>query len=200
MNERDLVTRAQKGEKDAFEQLVIQNQKMVYNYCLRMVGNREDAFDLSQEAFLKAYKALSFFKRESSFSTWLYRLTGNTCIDFLRKRGKSRVVSLSMENDAGEETEMQLPDENNLPEDLAERRELREAVARGLRLLSNNHRQVLVLRELNGLSYREIADSLEISEGTVKSRISRARLELCKYLKEYGNFQSGPSSNEMKGG
>lgn len=200
MNERELVSMAQEGDAGAFEQLVMAKQKMIYNYCFRMVGDREDALDLTQEVFLRAYKSLVFFKAESSFTTWIYRLAGNACIDFLRKNSRKKTVSLYVVNNEGEEDIMQIPDGALPPDKQAERRESCEAIARGLNLLGNDQRQILILREINGLSYGEIAEALEISEGTVKSRLSRARRELCGYLNTDGNFSGDVSSEKMKRG
>ena len=200
MDETALVQQAQRGDEHAFEQLVVAHQKRVYNYCLRMTGNPEDALDLSQEAFLRAYRALNSFKRESSFSTWLYRLTANCCIDFLRRERRRKVVSLSQMDRDGEQVLLEIPDPDEGPEASAERSELRTAISRALRRLSSDHRGILILREMNGLSYGEIALVLGISEGTVKSRISRARTELCKYLNIYGNFSAAVSSDIPRGG
>jgi RNA polymerase sigma factor (sigma-70 family) len=199
LEDNELVLRAQNGDKIAFEELVLKNQKMVYNYALRMVGDREDAFDLSQEAFMRAYKSLQFFKMESSFSTWLYRLTCNVCIDHLRKKNRMKTVSMTLVNDEGEEDFLDIPDESMSPVRAAENRELRAAILNGLSRLSADHRQVIILREINGLSYAEIAEILELNEGTVKSRISRARAELCKYLCEYRNFSGGKTSEKTGG-
>ena len=200
MEDKQLVDKAKAGDSAAFEQLVLLHQKVVYNYCLRMCGNREDALDLSQDAFLKAYKSLAFFKGESSFSTWMYRLTVNVCIDFLRSRKRHKSVSLTVENDDGEKEVLPIPDERESIEKHVERKELRAAIERGINMLSEAHRQVLVLREINGCSYAEISEILDINEGTVKSRISRARIELAKYLKEYRNFSAADTSEKTKGG
>ena len=198
MEEKQLVDKAKNGDSEAFEKLVLLHQKVVYNYCLRMCGNREDALDLSQEAFLKAYKSLAFFKGESSFSTWMYRLTANVCIDFLRSQKRRRAVSMTVENEDGEKEVLSVPDESECVEKSVERKELRLAIERGLKMLSADHRQVLVLREINGCSYAEISEILEVNEGTVKSRISRARM--AKYLKEYRNFSAADTSEKTKGG
>lgn len=199
MEEKELIQRAQRGDADAFEVLVRQNEKAVYNFCLRMCGSREDAFDLSQEAFIKAYRGLKSFKGESSFSTWLYRLTSNVCIDFLRKRKNEKTVPLFTENDEGEESERVIPDPGPTPHERAENSELRRDIQNTLLRLSTEHRQAIVLREINGLTYEEIARTLDISIGTVKSRISRARSEMCRELKKRWNFSGSTASNKTKG-
>ena len=189
MTELELVTRAKDGDDVAFAQLMQDNEKRIYNLTLRMTGNPEDAMDLAQEAFLNAWRGLKFFKGDSSFSTWVYRLASNACIDHLRKQKRRQALSttLSLDEDE-EERQADIPDERFQPETELERQELRRAVERGLGLLSDEHRQVLVMREVNGLSYQEICDVLDLEAGTVKSRIARARLALRKILLEDGNF------------
>lgn len=195
MTEQELIQAARWGDQSAFAQLVTANQAMVYSLAYRMTGNPEDAADLTQEAFLNAWRGLGRFDGRSSFSTWLYRLTSNACIDFLRR--EKRRVALSMTLDEPEEDgerQADLPDDRYSPQRELERREAAEAVRRGLAALSPEHREVLILRELEGLSYTEIAQALDLEEGTVKSRISRARLALRDFLQKDGNFFDGLSS------
>lgn len=190
MTEEELILKAQQGDEDAFAQLLDIHQGKVYGLTLRLTGSPEDAMELTQETFFNAWRGLPSFHRDSKFSTWLYRLATNVTIDFLRKEKRRRnlaVSSLSVE-DEDDQRVLDVPDHRFTPQSEAERRELQEAVHRGLTRLSEEHRQVLVLRELNGLSYGEIAQTLGIEEGTVKSRISRARLALRKILLEDGNF------------
>ena len=189
MTERELVRRAKDGDERAFEQLVTDNEKRIYNLCRRLAGNPEDAAELTQEAFLNAWRGLSGFQEGSTFSTWLYRLATNACMDFLRREKRRRSLSLTVSLDDEEEAvQVELPDERYAPEGELERVEQRQAIQEGLRRLSEEHRQVLILRELNGLSYQEIARVLDLEEGTVKSRIARARGALRKILLEEGNF------------
>ena len=144
---------------------------------------------LSQEAFLNAWKGLGKFQGDSSFATWLYRLTSNVCIDFLRREKRRNALSMTISLDDEEEArQAELPDERFSPHVEAERRERQEALRAGLNTMSAEHRRVLILRELEGLSYGEIAQVLGLEEGTVKSRIARARLALRNYLKKQGNF------------
>ena len=198
MSEQELVSRARAGDTAAFEQLMLDNQDRVYTLCLRMTGNREDALDLAQETFLNAWRGLSSFQGNSSFSTWVYRLASNACIDFLRKR-KRRQQGESPHSLDDEEAPLPEPaDPRGSPEEELERRELRRAVERGLQALPDHHRQVLVMRELSGMSYQEIGAVLDLDLGTVKSRIARARLALKKFLVQEGNFSPETPSKQTK--
>ena len=189
MTEQELVRRAKDGDQLAFEQLVTDNEKRIYNLCRRMVGDQEDAAELTQEAFHNAWRGLPGFQAESAFSTWLYRLASNVCLDFLRREKRRKSLSLTVVSlDQEEAVELEIPDQRYAPEGELERLEQRQAIRDGLARLSEEHRQVLVLRELSGLSYREIAQLLGVEEGTVKSRIARARGALRKVLVEEGNF------------
>lgn len=194
MTEQELVQRAKRGDQAAFEQLVRDNEKRIYNLVLRMVGNPEDALDLSQEAFLNAWKGLSSFKGDSSFSTWLYRLASNACLDFLRSKKRRQNTTVSPLSLDDEEAPPLPADERHQPQELLERKERAQALHRALDALPDHHRQVLVMRELSGLSYQEISDVLELDMGTVKSRLTRARLALKKILLKDGNFFPQPPS------
>lgn len=193
--EWELVQRAKQGDEESFAALVEQNQGRIYNLALRMTGNPDDALELSQEAFLNAWKGLGKFQGDSSFATWLYRLTSNVCIDFLRREKRRSALSMTISLDDEEEArQAELPDERFSPHVEAERRERQETLRAGLSTLSAEHRRVIILRELEGLSYGEIAQVLGLEEGTVKSRIARARLALRNYLKKQGNFFDSSTS------
>ena len=197
--EQQLVSAARGGDLDAFEALVRLYEKRVFALTLRMCGNPEDAAEAAQETFLAAWQGLAFFRGDASFSTWLYRLASNVCIDFLRKQKRRRGLDgVSLDEEQGTAAALQVPDSRFTPEGELERKQLRQAVQRGLEKLSQEHRQALILRELEGLSYGEIARVLGVEEGTVKSRIARARLDLRKILLADGNFSPPLSSIETK--
>ncbi len=188
------------GDVNAYEALVKEYEKNVYNLALRMTGNSEDAYDMSQEAFIKAYNSLTAFRGDSKFSVWLYRIVSNVCLDFLRSKNRRPTVSLSTENDDGEEVELDVADDSNSPELVLERGLTRDAVRRGLAALPDDHREILLLREIQGLSYDEIGEVLGIEPGTVKSRIFRARKKLCAFLIKDGNIPDFVSSSKERGG
>ena len=198
MREQELVSQARAGDTAAFEQLMLDNQDRVYTLCLRMTGDREDALDLAQETFLNAWRGLSSFHGNSSFSTWVYRLASNACIDFLRKRKRRQQGEAPLSLDDDEAPLPQPADPRGTPEDELERRELRRAVERGLQALPEHHRQVLIMRELSGLSYQEIGAVLNLDLGTVKSRIARARMALKNILVQEGNFFEAVPSKKIR--
>ncbi len=177
--EEALVKRAKQGELRAFEELILQHEKIVYNLALRMMKQSEDAKDISQEVFLKAYRNIRNFDERSRFSTWLYRITTNTCIDELRKRQKKPSLSIEEEMD-GEEGGIlrQIAAAGDTPEESLLRTEQKSEILQALNKLSPEHRTIVVFRDVQGLSYEEIAEILEIGLGTVKSRISRGRAQL----------------------
>lgn len=198
MQDELLIRRAQHGDADAFEQLLLEHQKNVYNLCYRMAGNPDDAMDLSQETFLRAWRCLDQYQFASAFSTWLYRLCSNICIDFLRKRRRQQTVPLTFEDADGEEQTYAVPDAQPLPEEQVELKLTHETLAAAMAQLLPEHRAVLQLRVVNEMSYEQIADVLDIQIGTVKSRLSRARNQLKKIL-ERGNLSRRASSECMEG-
>lgn len=195
-----LVQRIQSGDSDAFAVLMDEYQKQVYHLALRTVGNPEDAADMTQEAFLRAYRAIGSFRGDSKLSVWLYRLTQNVCIDFLRSKGRKPTVSLTVENEADEVQELDVADDRFDPEEQYQRKALRDAVRRGLMALPEEYREILILREINGLSYAEIGERLQLEEGTVKSRLFRARKKLCEFLQRDGNLPDTYASKNINGG
>ncbi len=200
MTVEELVQPAAQGDEMAFAQLVALHEKRVYALALRMTGNQEDAADVAQEAFLSAWRGLPNFRGESGFSTWLYRLTSNAAIDYLRKNKRQRAEASLNDGELG----LDAPDPAPTPQERAEAQSLRESVRWGMGELSQEHRQVLDLREYQELSYEEISARLGVDLGTVKSRLSRARSALRKILLKSGNLSgylpSNPSDNDERGG
>ena len=199
-DEKVLIRKVLDGDQEACAELVALHEKQVYNLCLRMTGHPEDARDLAQEAFLKAWRGLRFYKFESSFSTWLYRLTSNVCIDFLRQQKRRGTGSLVVSDEEGEETELEVPDPEPLPEQQVIQQENQRIVAAAMDELEEEFRLALTLRVVDELSYEEIGEILDLKPGTVKSRIARARIKLKKILTERGNLSNSDSSNQKRKG
>ena len=194
--EQQWVDAARQGDQSAFEQLVKLYEKRVLALTTRMCKNPADAEEAAQEAFLSAWQGLPFFRGESSFSTWLYRLASNACVDLLRREGRRQSAAGPSLND--EEARVDVPDPAPSPQERAEQAELREQIEAGLQALTPDHRQVLILREMHQLSYDEISQVLDVDVGTVKSRISRGRKLLRKFLVENGNFSPPQPSNHTE--
>lgn len=194
-----IVRKVLAGDVNAFEVLVSDNQKSVYNLALKMMKNESDALDVSQDVFLKAYTSLSHFRGDSRFSVWLYRLTYNACIDATRKSKASVNVSLTVNDEDNTTTEMELVDSRPLPERQAERRETQREVQEAISQLPEDQRKIIVMREFSDMAYEDIAESLDISVGTVKSRLSRARKSLAKILINSGTFSPPKRLNNVEG-
>ncbi|MDR1117192.1 MAG: sigma-70 family RNA polymerase sigma factor [Oscillospiraceae bacterium] len=194
MDEIRLVAMAAAGNADSFEQLVLLYQKKVYSMAYHMTGSHFDAQDVTQEAFLRVYRSLSGFKSDSKFSTWLYKIVSNLCIDCNRK--KKHTLPLYIEDGNGEESVIEIPDNGGSPETALERSELGLELLNAVRGLSEEHRQIFIMREISGMSYGEIGEALLIEEGTVKSRIYRAREKLREALLLRGNIPENYSSKK----
>ena len=188
----NLIQAARNGDQVAFGELVQQYQKRVFALAVRMCPTPELAEEAAQEAFLAAWQGLPFFRGDSAFATWLYRLTSNACVDLLRKENRHQGPSLDDETVSAE-----VPDPAPTPEKAVEQQELRRQIEAGLQTLSPEHREVLILREIQQLSYDEIADVLSLDLGTVKSRINRGRRQ---FLLKQGNFLSSAASNKTERG
>lgn len=182
--------RAASGDTAAFERLVRKYEKYVCTTVFSVIRNRDDSFDVAQEVFLKLYHSIGSFKGESSFSSWLYRIAKNSALDFLRKQKKAQTVSLNAENDDGEKRLPDLPDpsDRNHPEKAALAAEKREMLYAALNRLTPEHREMILLRDINGYTYEEMSDMLGLESGTVKSRLFRAREALRKILAENHYF------------
>lgn len=198
MEEKHILARARRGELPAFEELVRRHEKRVYAVALRSSGSPEDAEDITQEVFLRAWRSIEEFRGDSGFSTWLFRITMNLCVDHARhKHAQPQTQPLVM---GEEESERPLPDTAPTPEEHLDNSELGRELAAALDEVSEEHRRIVLLRDVSGMSYTEIAEVLEISEGTVKSRLSRARIALRKVLLRRGNLLPSAASNDVKGG
>ena len=166
--------RAARGDEQAFEALISPHLDVTYRLCLRMMGNEQDAADMTQEALVRAWRSLSTYKAQSRFSTWLYRIASNVCLDELRKRKNRQTESLQALSEAGFDP----ADEADTPERAAEGKDTRRQLAAAIGSLTEEHRAALLLRDVHGLSYEEIASVLDVNLNTAKSRISRARAAL----------------------
>ena len=192
MTEQELIRAAQRGSERAFEEIVQRYEKQVYHLALRMCGREEDAWEVYQEAFLSAWRGLGSFRGDAALSTWLYHLTSNAAIDYLRRQNRQRALEgTSLDDEEAPEPADTAPS----PAQAAEQGELREQIQAGLMALSASQRQVLLLRELQGLTYEEISRALALDLGTVKSRIARGRENLRKFLLATGNFSDRLPSN-----
>jgi RNA polymerase sigma factor, sigma-70 family len=183
------VKRALDGDTDAFAELVDRYQNMVYNLAFQSLRNPDDAFDASQDVFLKVYKALKSFRGDSKFSTWIYSIAQNTIRDYIRARSR-RITPLSLsdygdgDSGGGEVRQLDIPDSDpkSSPAEVYERKERDEAVREAISSLSETHREIVVMRDIEGCSYEQISERLGLELGTVKSRLNRARLAVKDYL------------------
>lgn len=192
--EKVLLQRAKKGEMAAFESLVTAYERRVYSLALRSTGSEADAADITQEVFLRAYRSLDTFRGESGFSTWLYRITVNLCVDLARKNNPAESLD--------DEQALEAPETRGAyqPETALANSELRRELDAALSLVSEEHRKIVILRDVAGMSYADIAAALELEEGTVKSRLARARAALRKILIERENISLPSASKQTERG
>jgi len=184
-DDRSLVRAAQGGDARAFRALVERYQRRVYQLALGMMKDPDDAMDIAQETFVRVHRYLPSFKGDSSFFTWTYRIATNLCLDSARKRGRSERVEMD-ESDAEIESRMDPPSAALAgPQRAALNAELKAKIDEALAALSEKHRAILLLREVEGLSYEELARTLGIRKGTVMSRLFHARLKMQRKLREY---------------
>src|SRR5688572_22300072 len=175
--DRELVEKAKTGDRRAFGKLVEKYQRRVYSLAFGILRQREDAWDVAQEAFVKAYKKLDRFEGTAAFYTWLYRITYNLSIDTLREKARRETVDLDEGRKLEEALETdQTPAEH--PDQMAQRKELHRVLQAAMSKLSDKHRAIIVLREVEGLSYEEMAEVLGISKGTVMRRLFHGRENL----------------------
>ena len=186
----ELMRRAASGEDAAFESLVRHFEGMVYSFALQSLRRREDAEDATQEVFLKLWRTLGTWRDEASVKTYIMRIARNTVIDMIRRRNSRPTDSLTVEDDDGEESQLDIADTDTSSNPAADyaRREQIEEVRRAIDELPPDHREIIILRDINGLSYDEIAEATGLYPGTVKSRLSRARNNLKEILKTRNFF------------
>ncbi len=184
IDERELVKRFQKGETEVFNGLVIKYQSRIYNLVYKYVPNSEIAKDLCQEVFIKAFRSLPGFKRESAFYSWIYRIAINLCIDFLRKQNRRQILSLD-ELPTSPNDEIPLNDAKPIPPDRAETNELGLIIGKAVNQLPPGQRRVFNLRYQEGLQLKEIAARLDRSEGTIKAHLYHAHQRLQTLLLPY---------------
>jgi len=172
-DELKVIERVLNGDTDAFGILVKRYEKQIVNYVFRMIGNYQDALELSQEVFLKAYLALKSYKSEYSFSTWLYKIARNRTIDFIRKK---KLNTVSIEGKGNEDSlKPQYEDSGLRPDEVYEKKRRANLVEKAVAKLPEEYREVIIMYHVDGLKYEEIADILGVPIGTVKNRIFRAR-------------------------
>lgn len=180
--ERLLLTRLRRGDAHAFEMLVKSQQHRVYDFCVRMVADREEAFDLTQEIFLSIHQHLNDFRHDSKLSTWMFRIAKNHCLNrlkYLKRRGRGR------SDEYGEANEVAITEAQGgtaKPDEALEAERLKALVQKAITQLDEDQRLLVALRDIEGLSYEEIIDITELPEGTVKSRLHRAREKLAGIL------------------
>lgn len=173
-----LAARARDGDTPAFVELVGRHQDRVFRFVLRMTGSRDDAMDLTQETFMKAWQAMPRWRPEAKFGTWLLQIGRNGALDLLRRRGMVGFDAL--------EADAPVPDHAPGPEQQMRTRQRYELLETALQAIAVEHREVLLLREIEDLSYAEIAATLGVAEGTVKSRLARARMALLEQHRRIG--------------
>jgi RNA polymerase sigma-70 factor (ECF subfamily) len=183
-DEPQLLERSRQGDIAAFNGLVEKYQQNVFNLCLRMLGSPQAAEDATQEAFIAAFKAIKSFRGEA-FRAWLFRIATNSCYDEMRRRRSRPAMSLD-EHRGEDERAIDLPSTGSTPQELAEQRELGGLLQRGLSEIHPDQRVALILCDVQGFDYAEIARILQISLGTVKSRIFRGRMQMRAWLLEHG--------------
>ena len=188
MDEVEVIRSAQEGDLDSFNCLVLTYQDSVYNQAYRMMGEPDAAADAVQEAFISAYNHLKSF-RGGSFKSWLLRIVTNACYDDLRKRKRRPATSLEdLVGDENSDGEFELPSSADGPETIVQQHEMAAMLQQGITTLPDDQRIVLVLSDVQGMSYEEIAEITNSNLGTVKSRLSRARGKLREYLQSHGEL------------
>ncbi len=200
MDEQLLIKKAQKGDIKSFEKLILQYENIIYNICIKILKNEQEAYDATQEVCIKIWKQINNFEGKSKFSTWVYRIASNQCLDILRKQRNQKVVSIH-QNTTDDEWIMEVEDTTQDILKHIENIELQDTLKLALQELTPEHKSIIVLRDVQDYSYDEISQRLDISLGTVKSRLSRARQTLKNILlQDKEPFRSFWSQNNKKEG
>ncbi len=200
MSDEELVARSRGGDLDSFNQLVLRWERPIYALAFRVIGREEDARDVAQETFLRAFRALSGFKGQAKFSSWLYRITLNLCRDWIRRERRTPIAQAPEGVDLVELAGEATPSES--VEDLVSRKELGRAVAKAMSLLPEDQRTAIILKEYHGLTFQEIADLLDCPLSTVKTRLYQGLTVLRRQLQQTNVEKpqtTGSSSKTMRG-
>ncbi len=195
VSDEELLKKVKNGDVDAFEEIIAKYEKKVFSLIYNMLKNDNDIEDIAQEVFVKVYKNIGKFHGNSSLYTWIYRITTNLCLDYIKKQKSVIYIDEKIQTDDGE-VDFQLPSEEKLQDELYEEKELKQKLEKSIAKLPDKQRVMIVLRDIKGLSYEEISEILEIKLGTVKSQINRARLKLKELLEKDGTFLDYVESNK----
>ncbi len=187
MNDEKLVKKVKNGDADAFEQIIIKYEKKIFGLIYNMLRNENEIEDVAQEVFIKVYKNLDKFNGDSSLYTWIYKIATNLCLDQIKKRKEVIYIDEKLQLDDGE-VEIQIPSDEKLQDEIYEQKELKQKLESCIDKLPEKQKVMIVLRDIKGLSYDEIAEILDLKLGTVKSQINRARLKLKELLEKDGTF------------
>jgi RNA polymerase sigma-70 factor, ECF subfamily len=196
MSDEELVARSRGGDLDSFNQLVLRWERPIYALAFRVIGREEDARDVAQETFLRAFRALSGFKGQAKFSSWLYRITLNLCRDWIRRERRTPIAQAPEGVDLVELAGEATPSESI--EDLVSRKELGRAVAKAMSLLPEDQRTAIILKEYHGLTFQEIADLLDCPLSTVKTRLYQGLTVLRRQLHQGSVEKPQPSGSSSK--
>lgn len=194
ISEKELIIKAKEGSNEAFEEIIKMYQQKVCNTIFFMIKNENAVEDLAQEVFIKVYKNIAKFNEASSLYTWIYRITMNTCIDYIKKEKKIVYMNTYLETEDGN-VEKQFEDETQRVDAIVENKIKRESLLKAIKSLPAEQRALIILRDINQFKYMEIAEMLNLNLGTVKSKISRARIALKQYLEKEGTIIELDESN-----
>lgn len=197
MTDEFTLRRAQKGDAQAFEQLVTPHEQMLWRVCYHYTHHQEDAADCMQEAMLKAWRAIGSYRGECALSSWLYRIASTVCLDFLRRQ--KRLPPTESADELAEDGFAPV-DNSPTPDEAVLKAESAQDIRAAIDSLPGDMRTVIILYALQGLGYEEIAEVMKTSVGTVKSRLNRARQKIARFLAGIGNKDAFSTSEQVKGG